>query len=168
MKTLLAIFLFSASTYAYDSYNQREPSFLKDTGAKWTYMTKEDCKRSDAKVEVNVGVEDMDPRIIYVRENDRVCMIVHSEDVRVSLSIEKYPVTVTVQRNKSEMVYFRANKVGEFNLICRSCADGKNFKGARLVVQKQADFDKAQEEYLRKEAEEYRLKSYDRERRYRK
>jgi bifunctional DNA-binding transcriptional regulator/antitoxin component of YhaV-PrlF toxin-antitoxin module len=164
MKIFLLTLLtsFAALGYERDYHPPREPNFLKESGTRWTYMTKEDCKRSDAQIVLKVGVEDMSPRMVYVREGDKVCLIVNSEEVRVSLSIEKYPVSVTVQRNKSEMTYFKANQIGEFKLICRGCADGKNFNGAKLVVESKESFDKAQEEYLRKEAEEYRQRSLKR------
>ena len=128
----------------------------QEVGSRWTYRTGKDCKKSDAKVEITVGVEQIDPRLIYVRQGDNVCMIVTSDDTRVSLTIDKHPVQVTVQRNQSEMVYFKVPKVGEFNLVCHGCADGRNFPGAKIIVQPTADFDKYQEDQYRKDSERYR------------
>ena len=131
---------------------------------RWTYKTEKDCKTSDAKVVLYVGVEEISPRIVYLRQGDKVCLIINAEETRVSLRIPKYPVFVTAQKNQSEMTYFKADKVGEFDIKCTGCADGREFPGAKIIVQSKTEFDKFQEEDYRKDSEKYR-KQYPKDRR---
>lgn len=127
-----------------------------NVGSRWTYMTKKDCQKSDAKVELNATFDEISPRQVYVREGDNVCLIVNAIENSIALNIEKHAVRITARKGQSEMTYFRALKVGEYKINCRGCGQGRKFGGAKLVVIKAEDFDKQQEEDLRKNSENFR------------
>jgi len=127
-----------------------------NVGSRWTYMTKKDCEKSDAKVELNATFDEIAPRQVYVREGDNVCLIVNAMENSIALNIEKHAVRITARKGQSEMTYFRALKAGEYKINCRGCGQGRKFGGAKLVVVKAEDFDKQQEEELRKNSENFR------------
>ena len=127
-----------------------------NVGSRWTYMSKKDCEKSDARVELNLTFDEISPRQVYVREGDNVCLIATSVDTTSSLMIEKHPVRITARAGQTEMTYFRALKPGEYKFTCRGCGQGRKFSGAKLIVVKAEDFDKQQEEDLRKNSENYR------------
>lgn len=146
MKLFITMILLSLSVFAQS----------EDVGRRWTYKTETDCKKSAAKVQLYVTQEEISPRKVYVRQNDEVCLLVEAVDTSVNLRIEKLPVLLTARKGKTEMVYFRVPKAGEYKFKCVGCADGKYFLGASLVVQTMQEFDAAQEEDLRKNSEKYR------------
>lgn len=126
------------------------------TGSRWTYMTKKDCEKSDARVELNATFDEISPRQVYVREGDNVCLIVNAIENSIALNIEKHAARLTARKGQTEMTYFRALKVGEYKINCRGCGQGRKFGGAKLIVVSASEFDKQQEEELRKSSENFR------------
>lgn len=124
-------------------------------GSSFTPYGDKECETSDAKVLISVTKDSFEPRLIYVKEGDKVCMKVEAIDYSVSMTIDSHPVMLSVAPSKKPATaYFRANKVGEFNIKCRGgCALGVQPK---LIVQSKADFEKFQEEQYRKDSEKYR------------
>ena len=130
--------------------------FLSIQAHAFTYAGDLECNRSDSKIDVYVSKDRFEPRVIYVKENDKVCLKVHAVDYGASFTIDGYPaVLASVRANSPPRIsYFTANKVGEFKINCKGgCALGVN---AKLVVQSKESFEREEERKYRKDARDYR------------
>lgn len=114
-----------------------------------------ECEEADAKVDIYASRDSFEPRVIYVKEKDRVCFVVHPVDTSVVITIEGYPsIYVTVLANaQAKMEYFRAEKVGEFKIKCRMCGLRSNPK---LIVESREKFEKDEERVYRRKSQDYR------------
>lgn len=128
-------------------------------GAEFTPYGAVACNESDSEVDVYVSAEYFEPRIIYVKEGDKVCLKVIAVDEPISFTIDSYPVMLSARptaNKKPTLAYFRATKVGEFRIRCKG---GCAYKSEpKLVVQSKASFEKWEEEKYREEAQRSRMK----------
>lgn len=139
MKIIQTIILMPIFTFAFSFYGEKE------------------CEKNDVvSVDVFVSKDRLEPRIIYLKENDKVCLKVNSIDFNVSLSIEKHPVLITAKSGMTSFSFFKVKGPGTYKIDCKGgCALGVD---AKIIVQSSADFDKWQEENYREKSEKYRKK----------
>ena len=138
----LAILLFSLNTNAFTPYSDKE------------------CEKNNViTVNVSVSADTFEPRIIYLKENDKVCLKVKAIDYNVAFTIDKHPIYVSVRSNKESYTYFKVGKKGEYKITCKGgCALGVD---AKLVVQSKEEYDKWEEEKYREQSDKYRKKYQD-------
>lgn len=134
MKSLIATMLFILPAFAYFEKN---------------------CEKNDVvSIDVYVSKDRFEPRVIFLKEKDKVCLKVHAVDYNVAFSIEKHPVVVSVPSGKDSLTFFRVGKVGTYKVDCKGgCGLGVNPK---IVVQSNEDYEKWQEEKYREKSEKYR------------
>lgn len=116
--------------------------------------TEEECEKNDViKINMEVSFDQIEPRIIYLQEKDKVCLFVKAIDTNASLSIEKLPVTIYATERREGFQYFRVDKAGEHKITCRGCGYKTE---AKIVVQTREEFQKFDEEKYRKDSNKYR------------
>lgn len=134
MKTIIiAILLISGQIWAYDS---------------------SDCEKNDVvRVNMEVTFDQIEPRVVYLQEKDKVCLFVKAIDTNAALSIDKLPVTIYATDRKEGFEYFRVDKAGEYKINCRGCGYKTE---AKIVVQTREEFQKFDEQKYREDSNKYR------------
>ena len=119
--------------------------------------TESECDKNDVvTVNVTVTKDRFEPRVIYLKERDKVCMFVTAVDYGVSFTVDRQPISVSVASGRTGFTYFTVPRSGEFSIRCHGgCALGVD---AKIIVQPKAEFEKFENRDYREQAESYRKK----------
>lgn len=76
------------------------------------------------------------PSTITVKKGDKVKLVVTSTDVDHGIAIKEYDINKKIDKGKTEMIEFTADKTGEFEFYCSVfCGSGHKSMKGKLIVQ---------------------------------
>lgn len=94
-----------------------------------------EAKKGIREIKVTAKKFEFLPDPIGVKQGEKVRLIISTLDVTHGLGIKEYKINRTIEKGKTEVIEFTADKAGSFVMSCTVyCGDGHSVMKGKLIV----------------------------------